>query len=832
MRFPQTLVDHIEAALAADDTDAAVQQLNAAGFARETYESLSAHRGLVQARLGNTSKALAAIWQATSYYPLRPEPWAMLGALLNQSGKSSLALWALEKAVRLDPDNAEIEERYVRLLAAKRPQAGQRHFIKRLPELAALTWETQVSLASALHLHRFGTLSADSMVLRAQGYSDRETQLIVQISNGTDLRAKTFPITPDTTGAWRLEVAWPADASAAQVLWSEDHTALAPGTVQRHVEPVLPASGTVRSPRETDPTDRIDIIVPIYRGASETRACLDSIITARCQCKFRLVLVNDASPDDALGRLVRDLAERGIVTLVENPLNLGFTGAVNRALEVCKTNDVLLLNADTVVSDGWLDRLQAAAYSATDIGTVTPLSNNGQLTSYPDMSVAAPLPNAETIRLLDESAAQANRGLRVDIPTGTGFCLFLKRRCLDEIGSLDQARFGRGYGEDIDFCMRALAAGWRNVCATDVYVAHHGTVSFVDEKAALVGRNMARVAERHPDYRTRVDRFMATDPLKTMRNALARTSWPRMARERVLVFGPPRWAMADKLRQYRFQCAARGEKLAWISRDPRQSDGQIILEDDQPGQSTRIRYCCVQDRERLIEDLRQVGITRVDLLQRVPDALRWVLDAIDAPRHLHAMEHGLLIDHVRSRPDRVVCYTKAAQRLVPTALRERVSLAEPGPLDTVTAPSGAQGHNVAVLAGANDVAGYRLLMRLAREISRTNADVALFVFQRSLDDLSLARSGVAFPLGGVGSDTRRELANALGCTQALVIGRGDDLTGWPLDLACQTCANVVAIGAAALQERAGSHPYVTTLPLDADVMDVLHALGKAPAQPC
>ena len=71
--------------------------------------------------------------------------------------------------------------------------------------------------------------------------------------------------------------------------------------------------------------------------------------------------------------------------------NLGFAQSVNLALGRRRGGDVLLLNADTLLPRGAIDRLAAAAYSQADVGTVTPLSNNGEFTSFPLPNVANPL---------------------------------------------------------------------------------------------------------------------------------------------------------------------------------------------------------------------------------------------------------------------------------------------------------------------------------------------------------------------------------------------------------------------------------------------------------
>jgi hypothetical protein len=84
----------------------------------------------------------------------------------------------------------------------------------------------------------------------------------------------------------------------------------------------------------------------------------------------------------------------------------------------------------------------------------------------------------------------------------------------------DVARFGRGYGEENDFCRRAAHAGWRNVLAADVFVYHEGGVSFSDERESLQKAAMGALLAAHPDYLDRVHDFIACDPIGPLRQAI------------------------------------------------------------------------------------------------------------------------------------------------------------------------------------------------------------------------------------------------------------------------------------------------------------------------
>lgn len=270
-------------------------------------------------------------------------------------------------------------------------------------------------------------------------------------------------------------------------------------------------------------TNLIDVIVPVFRGAEETRRCLESVLGCSARADFELIVVDDCSPEPEVVALVDTLAAAGRIHLLRNECNRGFVGSVNRAMALHPERDVVLLNSDTEVANDWLDRLSRAAYSATDIGTVTPFSNNGTICSYPFEDWGGEVPGTLGLAALDRLIADTLAGEHPDLPTGVGFCLYIRRACLDAVGLFDEARFGRGYGEESDFCMRARALGWRNVLAADVFVLHAGSVSFGDERLERVREAEPVIAALHPDYARNVAAFLLADPLRFLRQRISLT---------------------------------------------------------------------------------------------------------------------------------------------------------------------------------------------------------------------------------------------------------------------------------------------------------------------
>ena len=264
----------------------------------------------------------------------------------------------------------------------------------------------------------------------------------------------------------------------------------------------------------------VEVVIPVYNAPDDLRRCVESVL-ACTRGDYALVLIDDASPDPGVRACFDDLAARQLphVTLLANEINLGFTGTANRGMSRSRA-DVVLLNSDTIVTDGWLDALRRCAASDPTIGTATPFSNNAEICSFPRFCENNAWPEGADPEPVRASIAAAALPCYPDLPTGVGFCLYVRRVLLDTIGAFDPA-FGAGYGEENDFCQRAAAHGMRNVLCDDAYVAHVGGQSFAPLGLAPGGENLGRLVARYPRYNAEVADFIARDPLAPRRAALA-----------------------------------------------------------------------------------------------------------------------------------------------------------------------------------------------------------------------------------------------------------------------------------------------------------------------
>src|SRR5690554_5435143 len=169
----------------------------------------------------------------------------------------------------------------------------------------------------------------------------------------------------------------------------------------------------------------VDIIVPLYRNLALSQRCVESVLAHTDMSTARLVLINDASPEAALADWCAALASREDTLLITHPENQGFVVSVNAGMALSEDRDVVLLNSDTEVPPGWLERLATAAASDPRIATLTPFSNNGSICSYPHFCAASALPAGLDLASLDALVAEANRGKLAELPTAVGFCMYI-----------------------------------------------------------------------------------------------------------------------------------------------------------------------------------------------------------------------------------------------------------------------------------------------------------------------------------------------------------------------------------------------------------------------
>ena len=408
-----------------------------------------------------------------------------------------------------------------------------------------------------------------------------------------------------------------------------------------------PARRRVRAglPASRPPTPGCDVVIPVFRHLRRTLACIAMVRETRPRAT-RIVVVEDASPEPGLPEALDRLAATGEIVLLRNATNQGFPGSANRGIAACAGRDVILLNSDTLVAPGWIEALRAAVYGAPDIGTATPFSNDASILSYPSTTCRNPVPDRAETRRLMALAARAGRGAApIEIPTGNGFCMYVRRDCLSQTGTLRQDVFAQGYGEENDFCLRASRLGWRHVGVVGVYVGHAGHVSFGLARTALMRRNLEILNRLHPGYEALIASHVAADPLAPARRRLDRLRFiaGRSARA-VLLITHAQSGGVERVVRARARLLA-GQGIRPIVLRP---DGEFCLVDDGASAWPNLRYRIPGELDRLAALLRDEGLLYAEWhhwLGHAP-ALRGLCERLGLAYDIHVHDYAMFCPRI------------------------------------------------------------------------------------------------------------------------------------------------------------------------------------------
>lgn len=255
----------------------------------------------------------------------------------------------------------------------------------------------------------------------------------------------------------------------------------------------------------------VTIVVPVYGDWSSLRDCIESL-KKYVGKRHRVLFANDCGPEaDLIERNIKKAIKSvGHFSYVRNDKNLGFVQNCNNAvLKIDKTdNDILLLNSDTIVTKGFLEELLAVLYSSNDIGAVSPRSNNATIATIPIASTRNK--GGLTPEASYNFFIKNNKNLpRYTIaPVAHGFCMLVRRELIKRYGLFDEV-FGKGYGEEVDFCLRIRGHGYESAISNWAYVFHLEGRSFgLDKKAALIKESSKIILERYPSYKQEVQKYI------------------------------------------------------------------------------------------------------------------------------------------------------------------------------------------------------------------------------------------------------------------------------------------------------------------------------------
>jgi GT2 family glycosyltransferase/Flp pilus assembly protein TadD len=217
------------------------------------------------------------------------------------------------------------------------------------------------------------------------------------------------------------------------------------------------------------------IIILCCNQLDYTRRCVDSVLR-HTRAPYELILIDNASNDATAGFLEEIPSRPGParVVVIHNPRNLGFSAGCNQGRAQARGRYIVFLNNDTIVTESWLDGMISwALYDWPKVGLVGAVTNYASL----PQQVSVDYHELDRLEAFGSRRRREFAGKALPVPRLSGFCLLTRREVLDHIGGFDD-RYGLGFFEDDDLCIRAREAGYQLLVALNVFIHHFGSRTF------------------------------------------------------------------------------------------------------------------------------------------------------------------------------------------------------------------------------------------------------------------------------------------------------------------------------------------------------------------
>lgn len=249
----------------------------------------------------------------------------------------------------------------------------------------------------------------------------------------------------------------------------------------------------------------VSILIPCVGMLSYTRRCIASLLK-HTRAPFELLFIDIGSLDgttEYLGGLATALPNTR-VEVIRTPTDLGIKDAVREALNKVRGEYVILLNNDTIVTQGWLNQLIGLTKMSPAMGMVGPMSNyaappqlveavpyrispkqSGRLDGR--FGATEPIQDLDTVNRFAAEFRETNKGKWMETERLGGFCLLLKREVLRRIenqGGLDKWTDLGLFDTDI-LSAKVREQGFTLGVCRDLFIHHFGTRSFAHGAAGI-----------------------------------------------------------------------------------------------------------------------------------------------------------------------------------------------------------------------------------------------------------------------------------------------------------------------------------------------------------
>lgn len=241
---------------------------------------------------------------------------------------------------------------------------------------------------------------------------------------------------------------------------------------------------------------QISIVVCVHNALKDVKECLNSLYENRT-IHFDLIIVDDGSDKDTK-RFLSTYVKNRNVRLLTHKSALGYTISANEGIKASTGDYIVLLNSDTIVTKGWLEKLIECISATAKTGIVGPLSNSAGWQSIPDIKnwLTNTLPKGIDLDTMSSIVESVSLKKFPKVPLVNGFCFMIKREIIKQIGYLDENKFPIGYGEEDDYCIRAIKAGFELRIADHCYIYHKKSRSFTLERREQISKKAGHILKQ------------------------------------------------------------------------------------------------------------------------------------------------------------------------------------------------------------------------------------------------------------------------------------------------------------------------------------------------
>jgi len=217
----------------------------------------------------------------------------------------------------------------------------------------------------------------------------------------------------------------------------------------------------------------VSIVIVTYNSIRYIERCLESILRNAAYPNYEVIVIDNASADGTPELLRRYANSWPRIRCHCLEKNIGFAAGNNVGAKLTQGEYLVLLNADTIVTPGWLGKLVWHLRQDPTIGLLCPTTNF----AGNEAKIRSSYKDEQSMELFSAQLSTQARYRNTPLAMAPLFCGALRRDLYDQLHGLDES-YGIGMFEDDDFSAAVRARGLRVVVAEDCFVHHFGQAAF------------------------------------------------------------------------------------------------------------------------------------------------------------------------------------------------------------------------------------------------------------------------------------------------------------------------------------------------------------------